>query len=574
MTTIIILTVVFIIMIIAPILGAWLYYLNTDGVILHIKQDMVKDPRYFSHSFTGMIKRALPGIKGNTLKLSREEHFLKSNDLLMLNLTDKGGEVDEMVLAIDEPMIFPDKAKTYNKEIYATQNVAVDKPGITLRAIYSAEKMYLGNKTTIVRWADAEFALSVYDDCDLGMAATSGHILTLGKNVKFRRLYAPMIYFGQYPSMLIDPMEGRNELTFMLPIIHEKKKEKHVTNEKLTKEGTAPYSIVTTKTMVVEDAVLQGDIHTDGSVRICEGAGVLGNIFAEKGILIEKGAFVMGNVFSQGKIEIRPNVMIGKEGRIVSVIARDRLTIGENVVIFGYVTSETQGVCCPIYDSEEPRFSGTYEFANFEEETLDVTFASIEEYDLADGMAYRQNLKVVTAVLPEGITVLKRSMFCDCKNLVRMTIPDSIKEIEDYSLMGCTALKDISSFENTKLERIGVSGLENCDKIETLHFPETITELNGAACAGMTELKEVTFPENCNLKILGDHAFRGCSKLTSVMLPDSVEKVGRSTFRDCTGLKNLSVSEKIKDEPGIEELGEILPELKVEYRQGDDSEET
>ncbi len=572
MVTIIILTIAFIIMIAMPLLGAYIYFRVTDGVILHINQNMIKDPRYFSHSFTGMIERALPTMTGNTIKLSREEQVLRAHDLKTLQFTSDEAEVDQMVLAIDEDMEFPEKVKVFNKEIYSNRSITVDNPGVNLRAIYSADNMSIGNKTSVVRWADAENTLSIHDDCELGMAASAGHILSLGKNVKFRRLYAPVIYFGQYPSDLIDPMEGRDPGIFMLPVIPEKKKIQHVTGENMTEAGTAPFSVVSNQIMIKEGAILQGDIHSDGNVRICEGAGVIGNIFAEKSIVIEKGAFVLGNVFSQERIEIGQNVMIGKEGRIVSVIARDKLTVGANSVVYGYVSSETMGISAPIYNPEELRYSGRYKYAKYVKEKIFAVFGSLSDYERADSMAYRKNESVEYARIPDGATVLKRSMFCGCINLKRMILPASLKEIQDYSLMDCKAMERITSFEDTQLERLGVSSLENCEKITELHFPESLVELKAASCAGMKGLLEVTFPAVSNLQILGDHSFRGCSSLTSMVLPDSVEKVGISSFRDCESLKYLSINEKIKDEPGIKELPEILPDLIVEYRQGDESE--
>lgn len=571
MTAIIILSIIFVLMMLAPLIGAWIFTFAKKGDILRINQDMVKDPRYFSHSFTRMIEKNLPEASSNTIKLSREEHFYRPHDVVKLSDTDTQIEINEMVLAIDEEMEFPESVASFTKEIYSTHDVLVNRPGITLRAVYSAGRMCLGNRTSIVRWADAEDTLAIYDDCDLGMTASAGHVLTVGRNVRFKRLYAPVIYFGQYPSTLINPMEGRDEFPFLLPIIHEKRKEKHVTHENMTKEGTAPYSIVTTNTMIVEDAILQGDIHTDGSVRICEGAGVLGNIFAEKGILIEKGAFVVGNVFSQGKIEIRSNVMIGKKGQVVSVISRDRMTILDNVVIYGYVSSETGGYSCPIYNSEEQRYSGNYEYAPYEEERVNVVFDSLREYEKADDMLFRMNQDVISAEIPLGAHSIRRSMFCGCRNLQKITFPETLSEIDDFALMNCSSLEDITSFENTKLNCIGLSGMENCNKITKLVFPDSFVEFGNAACAGMTELSEVLFTDNCQLKVIGEHAFKGCSKLTSLTLPDSVIKVGISAFRDCTNLSYLSVNENIKNEPGIAELNSILPDLTVYYRQGEES---
>lgn len=572
MKMIIVISVVFVMMTLAPLLTAFIYYKTAKGVILGINQDKVRDPRYFSHSFSRMIKKALPDIKENTIKLSKEEHFLRPEDLQKIEeeaYRRVGGvePVDEMVLAVGENFNFPEHILNYSKEVFSDKEITAAVPRLTVRAIYSGSRIYLGNRTSIDRWVDAEQTLAVYDDCNLGMAATAGHVLTLGKNVRFRRLYAPVVYFGQYPPNLVDPMEGRDEMTFMLPVVKDKKKEKHVTHENMTSEGTAPYSIVTTKTMLVEDAILQGDIHTDGSVRICEGAGVLGNIFAEKGILIEKGAFVVGNVFSQGKIEIRENVMIGRKGRVISVISRDRMTVGENTVIYGYVSSETEGVVCPIYDTEAPRYSGQYNFADYVPEELHVRFDNLQDYVKADDMAFRKDLGVVSADIPQGAISIRRSMFYGCANMKKLTFPDTLEEIQDFALRDCTALESMTGFENTGLINIGVSGLENCNKIKELNFPKTLKKLGNASCAGMTELIKVVFSEHCSLEEVGEHAFRDCTSLSDISLPDSVTKVGVSAFRGCSGLKKISIPKTVEDQPGIAELSEILPDAVVEFRE-------
>ena len=82
----------------------------------------------------------------------------------------------------------------------------------------------------------------------------------------------------------------------------------------------------------------------------------------------------------------------------------------------------------------------------------------------------------------------------------------------------------------------------------------------------MENLKELSIADEGEKLKLCDHSFRGCSSLTKVYLPDRVTNVGISSFRDDVSLKELSVNESLKDEPGIAELKEILPDLKVIYR--------
>ncbi len=556
------LTIAFFILLFLPIIIACIYYKSSKGSVMSIRQDKVRDQRYFAHSFRGMIEKALPNAVDNTLKLSREEHFIDEKGLGEL----ESDTAEQLVIIRDGTFESPEGIKVYDKEIYCGENAVFRTPDVSVRAVYARQRMSLGNRTNVVRWADAEDTLAVYDDCDLGVSATAGNQMSIGRNVKFRRLYAPVIYFGQYPDHLIDPLEGRDPLKFTLPLVSDKKKTKHVTNENATELGTAPYSIVTpSKTLIVEDITLQGDIHAMGSVRICAGAGVLGNIFAEGSILLEAGCFVAGNVFSQENLEIEQNVLVGKKGQAISVISRGKMTIKENVVIYGYVSSESGGVVCPIYEQDVPRYDGPYRFNEYELEYTDVAFRNLHEFEAADDAAFRKNVSVRSVVLPDGAQSIRQSMFFGCDNLVRMTIPKSLTAIEDYGLADCRELEELTSFEDTSLEELGVSALENCTKLRRLDFPVTIRHIGASACAGLTEVEQISFAPGNKLVSVDDHAFRDCRKLKKLSFPKTLAHVGVSAFRGCDSLTTLVVPLIVSGEPGIAELKEILPDCKVDY---------
>ena len=79
-----------------------------------------------------------------------------------------------------------------------------------LRAAYSKGKMILPENTEVVRWVDSDQTLAVYDGCDLGLSASARQRMCLGQGCRFRRLFAPEIYLGQYPDTLMDETEGRS----------------------------------------------------------------------------------------------------------------------------------------------------------------------------------------------------------------------------------------------------------------------------------------------------------------------------------------------------------------------------
>lgn len=97
--------------------------------------------------------------------------------------------------------------------------------------------------------------------------------------------------------------------------------------------------------------------------------------------------------------------------------------------------------------------------------------------------------------------------------------------------------------------------------------------IEGAAFAECVSVNKLIFSDTSLLKKIGDHAFRGCRNLKEVYLPDGVEYVGISAFRDCVSLEQISVSEKIKDQPGIAELEKNCPNARIRFREVNSVEE-
>ncbi len=562
MSTLTILSIVFVVLILMPFAVAGIYFFRSRGSVMFIRQDMVKDQRFFAHSFRKMIGRALPDAKDGKLKLSREEPFVTEKELKNYG----SSTVSEIVICKDGDFESPKHILEYDKEIYLGGDGLFGVPEVTIRAACAEKRMILGNKMQVIRWVDAEDTLAVYDACNLGHSTTAGNALSIGRNVSFQRLFAPVIYLGQYPGHLVDPMAGRDPQKFTLQIMREKRNVHSVTNEDVTETGTAPFSVVTGGNVtVIEGITLQGDIHALGNVRICAGAGVLGNVFSEGNILLEEGSFVIGNVFSQEALEIEPGVLIGKQGSCVSVICRGKMTVRENTVIYGYVSSEEGGVVCPLYSYDADLYEGDYAFIEFRKEWQDVRFSDRQEYEAADPMAFRKNDSIRSAVLPEGVINIKQSMFFACKNMKRLALPASLTVIEDYGLADCTGLEEMTSLADTVLTKIGLSGLENCERLQKLEMPATLESIGANGCAGLRELESLSFAPNSALHTVGEHAFRDCEKLETAEFPKTLANVGISAFRGCSRLTKLIVPRAVEEEPGIAELGEILPNLNVEF---------
>ena len=381
----------------------------------------------------------------------------------------------------------------------------------------------------------------------------------------FHSLYAPVIRLGQRPEEPDRFMEGRDSRIFRMPVMNSHEYNRHyIDDDMVTESGTVPYTIISRGDIkVIEDIILQGDIHSDGAVRIMENASVLGNIFAENDILLEKNATVLGNIFTQGNIIFEEGASAGQPNKITSVVARGTITFYGSNYVYGYVVSEGSG---KILRSDREIF-GEYCFPGEPVHKEKITFQDLLEYENVDFQGFRGDIYVKEAVIPEGASIIPKSQFFGCRSLEKVCLTESVSVIEDYAFADCHVLKVWESMEKLSLKSVGISAFENCYALEFISLPDSLTVIEGAAFADCVSVNKLIFSDTSLLKKIGDHAFRGCRNLKEVYLPDSVEYVGISAFRDCVSLEQISVSEKIKHQPGIAELEKNCPNARIRFRE-------
>ncbi len=557
MQYIIIISIIFVIMLMAPFLNS-LRYCKKEGSVLHIDQGHVRNARYFGKSFAQMIENNMSSLDDGTVFLSKEEGFIDVN-------TEKIPEqAEEVVICLNRDFEPPAHTKVFMKEIYGDCNVNIGREGIKVRAVYARQKVILGNRTDIVRWVDAEESVAVYDDCDLGISATAGKRLSIGKNCTFYRLFAPEILIGQYPDDFRDAMSARDPRIFEVQETVEVKRNVAYVDQEMTDENMeANITVLSEENVVVMDRIIvRGDIRSHSGVRVCDNAVICGNIFAENDILIGSNAVVLGNVFAQGSVHIQEGAMIGRRGKISSVIARDKVIFEKSACVFGYVCCEGGGIVRNAGINKKEHEQMYWEITEYKR---DLVFEDLAGYEKTMKKGYRKMRNLQSVVIPPLAKRVARSMFFACGSLERVELPDTMEKIDDFAFADCRQLKTITSFANTKLKEIGTSAFENCESLHQIEFPQELESLGGAAFGGCTHLMSVQFAQGARLKVISDHCFRGCKELQMIQLPDSIEHVGVSAFADCTSLGYISIPRSCASEPGIVELG-ARPEVIVEIR--------
>lgn len=160
--------------------------------------------------------------------------------------------------------------------------------------------------------------------------------------------------------------------------------------------------------------------------------------------------------------------------------------------------------------------------------------------------AVSYNDKIITSVtLPETVTYIDGWCFSGCKDLVSVTLPDSLTEVGKNSVFeNCTALEHVNLPKN--LKKLSTSMFKNCTSLKEITIPGNISYVEDYAFWDCTALERITLEEG--VQEIGSSAFSGCNAVTDVTFPESIRSIGFYAFSsDCPFEKQILAS----DEPCI-----------------------
>ena len=165
--------------------------------------------------------------------------------------------------------------------------------------------------------------------------------------------------------------------------------------------------------------------------------------------------------------------------------------------------------------------------------------------------------------------------FSNCKDLMSVTIPESVTSIGWYAFSSCSSLTSISVSENnpnycsvdgilydkakTTIIRIpkailgnvtipnGVTRIERyafwgCDSLTSITIPDSVTSIDDGAFS-CTSLTSITIPNS--VTSIGSYVFQACTSLTSITIPDSVTSIGSYAFGNCSSLTSITIPNSV-----------------------------
>ena len=171
---------------------------------------------------------------------------------------------------------------------------------------------------------------------------------------------------------------------------------------------------------------------------------------------------------------------------------------------------------------------------------------------------------LTTYVVDDAISVLGQGSFMDCTNLLSITLPSRLTQIESLAFYGCTALTSITLPET--LLTIGAQAFDGCSSISTFHVPQSVNTIKDGVFNGCAELASFTgkfasadgrflityneaiaiapsgmtkcvFPEG--VKVIRPYTIWKNSLLNEIVLPASLTYINISAITECKNLSSI-----------------------------------
>ncbi len=165
--------------------------------------------------------------------------------------------------------------------------------------------------------------------------------------------------------------------------------------------------------------------------------------------------------------------------------------------------------------------------------TLPNSIRSIEEFAFTD-----TGLRTIS--IPNLVTSIKKGTFGDCFNLQTVTFPNSLMSIESYAFSNCTNLETIDL--PNSLESIAYGAFSECKELSSVNFGNSLTSIGENAFIECKALVSIDLPDS--LISIEEEAFSRCTALKTIVIGESLNQVGSEVFSGCQALTSVIVKQQ------------------------------
>ena len=106
--------------------------------------------------------------------------------------------------------------------------------------------------------------------------------------------------------------------------------------------------------------------------------------------------------------------------------------------------------------------------------------------------------------------------------MLRITIPSSVKEIEEGAFGVCSAMKEVEFESQSSLKKNGPLSFQHCGTLNQITIPSLVTEIYHDAFQNCTLLEQVTFEIPSSIKLVDKDVFSLCSPNLRIVNYESI----------------------------------------------------
>ena len=150
--------------------------------------------------------------------------------------------------------------------------------------------------------------------------------------------------------------------------------------------------------------------------------------------------------------------------------------------------------------------------------------------------------KITEIELKDNLTKMPDCGFKNFKNLKKIIIPKTIKEIPPKTFIHCNRLEEVTMHD--EINFIGELAFANCYNLKAVKLPKNITKINNGTFHECTSLTDMIIPEN--ILEIGDEAFFDCTNLKKVVLPNNLYNIKFAAFFACYDLSEINIPDSIE----------------------------
>lgn len=153
--------------------------------------------------------------------------------------------------------------------------------------------------------------------------------------------------------------------------------------------------------------------------------------------------------------------------------------------------------------------------------TLSGSEATITGFTALSAGTTDKSITIPSIMNGNTVVEIGEAVFDGNENIESVSIPASVKTINNYAFNLCFGLSSVTFANDSELITIG------------------------EAAFGSTAISSITLPNK--LQYITENAFEYCENLTSVTIPNSTKKIFGGAFANCTNLSTVTIGSKVSD---------------------------